>query len=284
MKKLVLVLTVIAAFGFFSQNVWADPGPYDATMNADGYDDDLVPDGVKTPKNTSSSEGQQIFQAINHVLTPYGLSPGLTLNGQTDSYQVNTAHSYWFDLGGPGQGGNFAVVGISAGHTNTLGVYLQGDHLGTETYFPALAQTGNKWLGTGEIAKPYPGIINPYSNGNFGFALKSNYVENKVPKEDKWYSDPLLNKDDIDHMLAFHLPELKGKTVYVKIGANTVPVVFSANSYLLGWEDLHKNKADFDFNDTIFLVTKVAPIPEPMSMLLLGGGLLGLVGLRRKVS
>jgi len=53
----------------------------------------------------------------------------------------------------------------------------------------------------------------------------------------------------------------------------------SKGAYVLCWEDLPLCRSDRDYND---LVVEVRPVPEPCTLLLMGGGLLGLGGLRRK--
>jgi hypothetical protein len=88
-------------------------------------------------------------------------------------------------------------------------------------------------------------------------------------------------------MVSYHLAALKGETVYIDLGAGAIPYTFY-DPFLIGFEDLpygfegKPTLGDEDYNDTIFLVDRVRPIPEPMSMLLMGSGLVGLVGLRKR--
>jgi hypothetical protein len=60
-------------------------------------------------------------------------------------------------------------------------------------------------------------------------------------------------------------------------------------SYLLAWEDLDTGgpvgyTSDNDFNDLLVEMTPTTPVPEPGTLTLLSGGLLGLIGMIRRRS
>jgi hypothetical protein len=95
-------------------------------------------------------------------------------------------------------------------------------------------------------------------------------------------------------MLAFSLPQLEGASIWIDLnedGIGDEQITFDKSAFLLAWEDLPTSASGFDsdYNDTFFLITRiqnrdipVTATPEPLTMALMGSGLLGMIGLRRK--
>lgn len=84
----------------------------------------------------------------------------------------------------------------------------------------------------------------------------------------KFYSDPALNPDGLDHMVTFQLGN-------------------DPSAFLWAWDLSGQGGVAFDgnFDDILFEihgVLPVRPVPEPGTMVLLGAGVMGLVAARRR--
>jgi hypothetical protein len=86
-------------------------------------------------------------------------------------------------------------------------------------------------------------------------------------------SDPALSSDRTNHVYA---------TPYSDTGSETALGIPAG--LFLGFEDLDRaQSSDWDYNDDEIVVTGVSiATPEPGSLVMLGSGLIGLVGLRRR--
>ena len=165
-------------------------------------------------------------------------------------------------------GGSFEVLMINSGNysfgifdssnqSNKIEIFSANTALGQGRTFEILMD------GSVLVSENYAGN---FSTGSFGF-----YLSNGT---DFLYSSDLL----IDHMVAF---QGTGDMFQPYINRNYGE--WSANEYVLAWDWAGDAGFGANFTDYVLMVESVHPVPEPSSVLLLGGGLIGLgfAGYRR---
>lgn len=218
----------------------------------------------------SSSEAslQDIFD--NFTVGPVaGLSSINTLNdcvpdGLDSSWSVTAS------------GGSVATMIIelaSNASSNTFGIYDTTDDSKRVELFSGVAVEGSqvflsiKLDGSVFVNLGDTGI--DFAGNSFGYYLGTN--------TETFFSDTSLNGDMSDHMLAY-----QGIDVDTVQLANLAAGLWTSNEFVLAWEDLIADNADFDFNDMVLMVESVQPVPVPAAVWLFGSGLLGLIGIARR--
>jgi hypothetical protein len=261
-------------------------GPYPAPIQNDVYsvtEQGGSVNGIPTARDDNPNEGGigvfwDIHDAANILTSLAGMGSPFTHNQQLDGLFV-PEHRVWTAVGG----GIVAMIGLTAGSTNTLGIYtdLGVGNQRTNLLGPS---AGFGPVGNGTQADPFPAAFTGLAPGqSFGWFLHTESpgaVPNQPPFALDLFSEPNLNQADgpatglIDHLMVYDASALNGTTVFIDLGAGAQPLVLGPTTFLLAWEDLAYDGSagglipDDDYDDMVYLIT-AQPVPEPQTWLLL---------------
>ena len=264
-----LRLVVVAAAVVVAAPTFA--GPFTSNVTNDVYHTDV--NGIPTA-NDDNDGSPDLYEAANSLL-----SANYTSNSDLDSRFVADDDIF------TGNGNHtVALIGLTAGAQNTLGVYsdlgVANDR--SEVLGP---KSGFGFTGDGSIGNPFDAVSFNIV-GDFGWSLQTELDGSS----NTYFSESAMNVDSegLDHTMTFNMPELNGQSVYVDYASGSASSYTFANAFMIGWEDLplaNGKLGDEDYDDMIYLVDfRPVSVPEPSTLLLMLLGVVSLLVARRRVN
>jgi len=205
--------------------------------------------------------------------------------GATDPFSTQSSAAIFNPQAGGTSVATFIIAIAGNDGSNEIGIYQYGNtgfmvpvFTGVETDISERAKAAITFYSSGAVVVegvglpspgtvPFPTLYNGFGS-EFGFYIKGpggTYFTLDTDNEFDQAQALIYQGNDVD-----------------KLTIGGVTGLFSSSHWIFAFEDLLYSGSDKDFNDAVFLVESISPVPEPATMLLLGMGLIGLAGLGRK--
>lgn len=230
----------------------------------------LVRFAIATPILYPDRPEDDLQDVLNNITV--GPNAGVSSVNVTEDFVSDEDDSLWSISGAGGSIATIIIELASNANTNVLGIYDAVDLENMVEIFDGSAQAGSLAMisirATGAVYKNLfinTGIV--FDGNLFGF-----YLDTRGSGGEIWYSDTLLNTDEMDHMFAYQ----GTNTDTVQIG-NFAPGIWSECEYVLAFEDQDSRiLSDEDYNDFVVMVESVYPVPpvavpEPSTIFLILG-------------